>query len=122
MLAAWTRPAATICNEDSYSNAEIFSHAFKTLDRGPLIGETTFGAVISTGAHSLPDGGYVRIPMRGWYVADGGMNMENNGAVPDVVVPQPPEEDFNPAVDTQLRTAVETLLLNMETDPRNGAW
>lgn len=121
-LAAWTRPAATICNEDSYSNAEIFSHAFKTLDRGPLIGETTFGAVISTGAHGLPGGGYVRIPLRGWYVADGGMNMENNGAVPNVVVAQPPEEDINPAVDTQLKTAVETLLSGMATDPRNGAW
>lgn len=121
-LAAWTRPAATICNEDSYSNAEIFSHAFKTLNRGSLIGETTFGAVISTGAHGLPGGGYVRIPLRGWYVADGGMNMENNGAVPNVPVAQPPEEDTDPATDTQLKTAVETLLSSMATDPRNGAW
>lgn len=121
-LAAWTRPAATICNEESYSNAEIFSHAFKTLERGPVIGETTFGAVISTGAHALPGDGYVRIPMRGWYVAGSGMNMENNGAAPDVVVPQPPVEDIDGAEDTQLRTAVETLLSEMATDPRHGAW
>ena len=55
-LAAWTRPAATICNEDSYSNAEIFSHAFKSLERGPLVGWPTFGAVISTGGTRTLDG------------------------------------------------------------------
>ena len=48
-LAAWTRPALTLCNEDSYSNAEIFSWAFQTLKRGPVVGKRTFGAVISTG-------------------------------------------------------------------------
>jgi tricorn protease len=121
-LAAWTRPAVTICNEDSYSNAEIFSHAFKTLKRGPLVGQTTFGAVISTGAHVLPDGSYVRIPLRGWYVAGSGMNMENNGAVPDVILPQPPYEDTDHTVDTQLKKAVETLLAEMPTDKRTGAW
>ncbi len=121
-LAAWTRPAVTICNEDSYSNAEIFSHAFKTLERGPLVGQTTFGAVISTGAHGLPGGGYVRIPLRGWYVAGSAMNMENNGAVPDVIVAQQPTEDIDPTEDTQLRTAVETLLGQLPSDPRNGAW
>jgi len=121
-LAAWTRPAAAICNEDSYSNAEIFSHAFKTLDRGPLVGQTTFGAVISTGAHPLPGGGYVRTPLRGWYVAPTGLNMENHGAVPDVIVAQPPAEDFNPQTDTQLRTAVETLLAEIPADPRRNAW
>jgi len=121
-LAAWTRPAVTVCNEDSYSNAEIFSHAFKTLDRGPLVGQTTFGAVISTGAHGLPGGGYVRIPLRGWYVAGSAMNMENNGAVPDVIVAQEPTEDIDATKDTQLRTAVETLLEQMPSDPRNGAW
>jgi tricorn protease len=121
-LAAWTRPAVTICNEDSYSNAEIFSHAFKTLKRGPLVGQTTFGAVISTGAHVLPDGSYVRIPLRGWYVAGNGMNMENNGAAPDVILPQPPHEDTDHTDDTQLKKAVETLLAEMPTDLRTGAW
>jgi len=121
-LAAWTRPAATLCNEDSYSNAEIFSHAFKTLHRGPLIGNTTFGAVISTSGQDLPDGGFVRTPMRGWYVAASGVNMENNGAVPDVVVLQPPVEDMSKAEDIQLRRAVEFLLDEMPTDPRRDAW
>ncbi|MEM6298710.1 MAG: S41 family peptidase, partial [Bacteroidota bacterium] len=47
-LSAWTKPAIALCNPNSYSNAEIFSHAFKTLNRGKLVGEPTFGAVIST--------------------------------------------------------------------------
>jgi tricorn protease len=121
-LAAWTRPAMTICNEDSYSNAEIFSHAFKELDRGLLLGYPTFGAVISTGAAGLMNGAYVRLPGRGWYVAGSGMNMENNGAQPDIVVVQPPAEDTSHDQDTQLQRAVEELLKGIEDDPRYGAW
>ena len=121
-LAAWTRPAATLCNEDSYSNAEIFSHAFKTLERGPLVGSPTFGAVISTGGTTTLDGALVRLPGRGWYVAGSGRNMENNGAVPDVMVWQPPAEDRSATEDTQLRRAVEVLLERIGSDPRTGAW
>ncbi|MCD4750653.1 MAG: hypothetical protein K8R59_14880 [Thermoanaerobaculales bacterium] len=121
-LAAWAHPAVTLCNEDSYSNAEIFSHAFKTFERGQLVGNTTFGAVISTGGTRLPNGAWVRLPMRGWYVADSSMNMENNGAVPDVLVLQPPSEDTQVLEDTQLRRAVDVLLSTIETDPRKDAW
>jgi tricorn protease len=121
-LAAWTRPAATLCNEDSYSNAEIFSHAFKTLGRGPLVGSPTFGAVISTGGTTTLDGARVRLPGRGWFVADSGTNMENNGAVPDVVIWEPPAEDRSATEDTQLRRAVEVLLERIGSDPRTGAW
>jgi len=121
-LAAWTRPAAAICNEQSYSNAEIFSHAFKTLERGPLVGWPTFGAVISTGGTRTLDGALVRLPGRGWFVARTGVNMEHNGAVPDVMVAQPPSEDRSATEDTQLRRAVEVLLADLENDPRTGAW
>jgi len=121
-LAAWTRPAAAICNEDSYSNAEIFSHAFKSLGRGPLVGSPTFGAVISTGGMTTLDGSLVRLPGRGWFVAPTGVNMEHNGAQPDVLVWQPPSEDASATRDTQLERAVQVLLENLETDPRAGAW
>jgi tricorn protease len=121
-LAAWTRPAAALCNEQSYSNAEIFSYAFMSLDRGPVVGWPTFGAVISTGGTRTLDGATVRLPGRGWFVAETGINMENNGAVPDVLVAQPPSEDLSASEDTQLRKAVEVLLVNLDTDPRTGAW
>jgi tricorn protease len=121
-LAAWTRPAAALCNQDSYSNAEIFSHAFQSLQRGPLVGAPTFGAVISTGGMRTLDGALVRLPGRGWYVAPTGANMENQGAVPDVVVWQPPAEDASKTSDTQLQRAVEVLMETLDSDPRAGAW
>ncbi|MCH9650387.1 MAG: PDZ domain-containing protein [Deltaproteobacteria bacterium] len=121
-LAAWTKPAVALCDQDSYSNAEIFSHAFKNLDRGPLVGTPTFGAVISTGGTSLINGGFVRLPFRGWYVAKDDLNMELNGAIPDVLVEFPPEEDLSPTADTQLEKSVQVLLSGLKEDPRYGAW
>jgi tricorn protease len=121
-VTAWTKPAAALCNVDSYSNAEIFSHAFKSLGRGPLVGSPTFGAVISTGGTRTLDGALVRLPFRGWYVAPTGANMEKEGAMPDVVVWQPPAHDRSKTDDAQLARAVEVLLDSLATDPRTGTW
>lgn len=121
-LPAWTRPAAVLCDEASYSNAEIFSWAFKTLKRGPVVGMPTFGAVISTGGAGLADGSFVRLPGRGWYVAGSGVNMEHNGCPPDVVVEQPPLEDLDEERDTQLTRAVEVLLGELPADPATLPW
>lgn len=121
-LPAWTRPAAALCDEASYSNAEIFSWAFKTLKRGPLVGMTTFGAVISTGGTRLVDGSFVRLPFRGWYVAGSGINMERQGCEPDVLVFQPPQQDMDKENDAQLAKAVEVLLAQLPADPRELPW
>ncbi|MFZ5785600.1 MAG: S41 family peptidase [Acidobacteriota bacterium] len=121
-LPAWTRPAVTLCDEASYSNAEIFSWAFKTLERGPVVGMPTFGAVISTGGAGLTDGSFVRLPGRGWYVAGSGVNMELNGCPPDHVVEQPPIEDMARDRDTQLARAVEVLLAELPADPATLPW
>lgn len=107
-LAAWTKPAIALCNQNSYSNAEIFSHAFKTLDRGTLVGMPTFGAVISTGAGRLIDGSYVRRPFRAWYVKATGENMEHGPAVPDIELENAP--DYRVQDDAQLQKAVKQLL------------
>jgi tricorn protease len=121
-LAAWTRPALVICNDVAFSNAEIFAHAFKTLERGILLGTPTFGGVISTGGTGLINGGWIRQPLRGWRVGDSELNMENNGAVPDIIVEQPPEEDTVTERDTQLEAAVEVFLERIEEDTRYGSW
>ena len=107
--AAWTKPVATLANENSYSNAEIFSHAFKNLDHGTLVGQPTFGAVISTGGTGLIDGSYVRMPYRGWYVYQTDKNMEHGPARPDIQVENPPGIKAE-GEDPQLRRAVEALL------------
>jgi len=106
---SWVKPVATLCNELSFSNAEIFSHAFKTLGLGPLVGQTTGGAVISTGATRLIDGSLFRMPFRGWYVQGSDINMERQGAVPDIIVPEPPGEEGSGA-DSQLARAVRELI------------
>lgn len=108
-LASWTKPSIALCNHTSYSNAEIFSHAYKALDIGTLVGEPTFGAVISTGGSRLIDGSFVRMPFRGWFVKSTGDNMDFVPAVPDVLVLNNPDDKANKK-DTQLKKAVDELL------------
>ncbi|PSQ69748.1 MAG: hypothetical protein BRD31_05035 [Bacteroidetes bacterium QH_2_64_26] len=113
--AAWTEPVAALVNKNSYSNAEIFSHAFKNLGHGPLVGQPTFGAVISTGGMGLMDGSYVRMPFRAWYVYQTDENMEHGPARPDLRVSNPPGIKAE-GEDPQLRRAVEALLNETESE------
>lgn len=108
LIYGWTRPINVLINEHSFSNAEIFAHAIKTMKRGRLIGTATFGGVISTGAFTLIDGTTVRMPFRGWYLPDGA-DMENNGAKPDVDITQVPADEAV-GKDLQLEAAVSDLL------------
>lgn len=108
-LSAWTKPSIAMSNENSYSNAEIFSHAYKALGIGKLVGRPTFGAVISTGSYGLVDGSRVRMPFRGWWVKETGDNMEKVPAVPDIEVFNPPAYKAR-GVDPQLERAVKELL------------
>lgn len=114
---SWTKPIAVLCNENSYSNAEIFSHAIKNLKRGPLIGMPTSGSVISTGSSTLIDGSSIRVPFRGWYTIPGGLDMDLNGAIPDLLVPSTPEAEEN-HWDFQLDMAIERLLEDLPPAPR----
>jgi C-terminal processing protease CtpA/Prc len=108
-LSSWTKPSIAMSNENSYSNAEIFSHAYKALKLGKLVGRPTFGAVISTGSYSLVDGSRVRMPFRGWWVKESGENMDFVPAIPDIEVFNPPAYKAN-KVDPQLKRAVKELL------------
>lgn len=106
-IQRYVLPINMLCNEKSFSNAEIVSHAFKTLGRGTLVGMPTYGGVISTGSHRLVDGSTIRMPFRGWYLLDG-TDMENHGAVPDLLVGQTPEDEVA-GFDAQLKAAVDDL-------------
>lgn len=107
-IQRYAQPMNMLCNEKSFSNAEIIAHAFKTFQRGTLVGQQTYGGVISTDAFTLLDGTTVRLPFRGWYLPDG-TDMERHGAKPDLVVPQTPETECG-GEDAQLRAAVEDLV------------
>ncbi len=77
----------------------------------PTGGQETYGGVISTGGWSLIDGTFCRLPFRGWFVTDG-TDMENNGAIPDILVPQTPEAE-SANNDEQLRAAANDLLVRL---------
>lgn len=113
-LSSWTRHSITLSNQNSYSNAEIFSHAYKQLNLGTLIGEPTFGAVISTGGKNLMGGSYIRLPFRSWYVKATDQNMELGPAVPDIEVENPP--DYRNDKDIQLNRAVNVLLQQIDEE------
>ena len=59
-VTTWSKPIVVLCNENSFSNAEIFSHAIKTLKRGTLIGVPTGGEVISTPKEKILDQGHAQ--------------------------------------------------------------
>jgi tricorn protease len=108
IYATWNKPIVVLCNQNSFSNAEIFSHAIKTLKRGQLVGVPTAGGVISTGAERIMDVGILRVPYRGWFVIGSGADMELNGAVPDHILwPQPGQMPHGE--DVQLKKAIEVL-------------
>lgn len=108
VYATWNKPIVVLCNQNSFSNAEIFSHAIKTLNRGKLVGVPTSGSVISTGSQSIMDLGSLRIPFRGWYLHGSGEDMEHNGAIPDHVV-WPWPGDLPAGTDVQLDKAIDVL-------------
>ena len=104
---AFFGPMVVMENERSTSDAEVFPDGFRTLGLGKVVGKTTYGAVIGTGAFRLLDGSSVRTPGTGlWNVK--GYNLENYGVPPDVDVDNTPE-DFLAGRDAQLEKAVEVL-------------
>jgi C-terminal processing protease CtpA/Prc len=113
VYAAWLKPSIALCNESSYSNAEIFSHAYKQLGIGKLVGQPTNGSVISTGGKQLMDGSFVRLPGRGWFTKATDKNQELGPAVPDILV----SNDIDwlaKGTDQQLKVAVETLMKDID--------
>ena len=113
VYAAWTKPSIALCNEGSYSNAEIFSHAYKGLGIGKLVGTPTNGSVISTGGKGLMDGSFVRLPSRGWFTIASNKNQELGPAVPDIIVENQPDW-IAKGTDDQLKKAAEELLKELD--------
>ncbi len=103
----WHKPLVLLINNRSYSDAEIFPNAFRTLGLGKLVGQSTGGFVIGTGSVQLIDGSTLRIPRIGVYTSKG-VNMEKEGVAPDVVVEEQPDQ-LAKGVDVQLDKAVEVL-------------
>lgn len=106
--AAWNGPLVVLCNENTFSNAEIFCHAMKATGRAPLVGQATAGGVISAVKATIPDAGELQVPFRGWYLSPSGKNLDLNGALPDHPVDQTPDDEAA-GRDPQLEKALEIL-------------
>ncbi len=105
----WQKPTVVLINEFSASDAEIFPKAFRDLGLGKLVGMPTYGGVIGTYNVTLIDGTtFFRVPVTGWRTLDG-VNLENYGVKPDILVEHSPEDNANEN-DLQLKAAVDLLL------------
>ncbi|MCL1921418.1 MAG: S41 family peptidase [Kiritimatiellaeota bacterium] len=114
----WDKPLVVLCNQNTTSNGEIFTHAIKTLKRGKVVGVPTQGAVIATPTVAILDLGDLRLPNRGWFLMDG-TDMELHGAQPDVLVWHTPA-DTAAGRDPQLDAAIDLLKREVEADKKKN--
>jgi tricorn protease len=108
----WTKPLVVMANNRSYSDAEIFPHAFRALGLGKVVGQATGGFVIGTTSTRLIDGSTFRLPRTGVFT-NKGVNMERQGVIPDVAV-EITADDWAKGLDTQLLKAVDVVAADVK--------
>jgi tricorn protease len=116
-IEAPSGPLVALTNELAGSDGDIFSHAFKLLGLGPLVGKRTWGGVIGIHPrHRLADGTLTTQPEFSHWFDDVGWAVENYGTDPDVEVENTPR-DYVAGVDRQLERAIELALAALEKKP-----
>ena len=110
-------PMVAVTNENAGSDGDIFSHCFKLMELGLLIGKRTWGGVIGISPHQMfVDRGGTTQPEYSFWFVDVGWSVENYGTDPDIEVDYRPQ-DYNTDSDPQLDRAIEELLRQMEENP-----
>lgn len=110
-------PITAITNEMAGSDGDIFSHSFKLMNLGKLIGKRTWGGVIGIWPrNSLNDHGITSQPEFSFWFKDVGYKVENNGTDPDIEVDITPE-DWSMSIDTQLDKAISETLKSIKSNP-----
>ena len=110
-------PMVAVTNENAGSDGDIFSHCFKLMELGLLIGKRTWGGVIGISPHHpFVDGGGTTQPEYSFWFVDVGWNVENYGTDPDIEVDYRPQ-DYITDADPQLDRGIEELLRQMEENP-----
>jgi tricorn protease len=103
-------PMVALTNELAGSDGDIFSHTFKMLKLGPLVGKRTWGGVIGIWPrHRLVDGTVTTQPEFSFFFDDVGWRVENYGTDPDIEVDNAPQ-DYARRADPQLDKAIEVAL------------
>ncbi len=99
-------PLVALTNEHAGSDGDIFTHCFKLLGLGPVVGKRTWGGVIGISPrHMLVDGSLTTQPEYAFWFSDVGWSVENYGTDPDVEVDIRPQ-DHVAGRDPQLDKAV----------------
>jgi tricorn protease len=100
-------PMVALTNEYAGSDGDIFSHSFKMLGLGPLIGKRTWGGVVGVWPrHFLVDGTLTTQPEFSFWFEDVGWGVENYGTDPDIEVEIKPQDHAageDPQMDRALR-------------------
>ena len=103
-------PMIAITNEVAGSDGDIFSHSFKLMNLGLLIGKRTWGGVIGIWPrHALVDGTITTQPEFSFWFKDVGWKVENYGTDPDIEVEMSPQ-DCAKGKDPQLDSAIEEIM------------
>ena len=103
-------PLIALANEHAGSDGDIFSHCFKLMKLGPLLGQRTWGGVIGIWPrHKLVDGSETTQPEFSFWFEDVGWQVENYGTDPDIAVDNAPQ-DAAAGRDRQLERALEVAL------------
>ncbi|MBI44782.1 MAG: peptidase [Candidatus Marinimicrobia bacterium] len=100
-------PMVAITNEYAGSDGDIFSHSWKLMNLGKLIGRRTWGGVIGIWPrNSLVDGTVTSQPEFSFWFKDVGWKVENYGTDVDIEVHITPK-DYRNGIDTQLDKGIE---------------
>jgi tricorn protease len=110
-------PMVALTNEWAGSDGDIFSHGFKMMKLGPLLGKRTWGGVIGFWPRQhLVDGALITQPESSFWFKDAGWGVENYGVDPDIEVDNTPQDDVR-GVDAQLDRSIEEVLKLMAANP-----
>jgi carboxyl-terminal processing protease len=105
--AALGMPLAVLINGGTASAAEILCGAIQDHERGPLIGEATFGKGSLQSIHELSDNSSVHVTIAHWLTPDR-HEIEGAGVAPDLEI-TPSEEALAQGQDPQLEAALHYL-------------
>ncbi len=110
----WNKPSIMVTSPACYSNAHGSPWVYQTMGLGKVVGMPVPGTMTSVNWVTMQDPSlYFGIPVTGYRTADG-YYLENHQLTPDVMVDNDPASVIK-GEDTQLRTAVETLLKDLPT-------
>lgn len=109
-------PMVCLTNENAGSDGDIFSHNWKQMDLGPLVGRRTWGGVVGIWPrHRMVDNSITTQPEFAYWFPDVRWGVENRGTEPDVDVDITPQ-DHAAGLDPQMEAALSWMVEQLDTD------